>query len=147
VKMKNEISTLDRCQSFATELSKTLKPRTILCLKGEMGAGKTQFTKYLVEAMGGSETTSPSFAIHNSYATGTLSVEHFDLFRLENADDLESTGFWDIFDELNSVVVIEWSDKLEEFNLRKGLPRSWKTVELVFELSKSARTVSVTPLP
>ncbi|MES2854755.1 MAG: tRNA (adenosine(37)-N6)-threonylcarbamoyltransferase complex ATPase subunit type 1 TsaE, partial [Bdellovibrionota bacterium] len=118
--------------------------KSIILLSGSMGAGKTQLTQFLVEALGGTETASPSFAIHNSYTTTRMTIEHLDLFRLENADDLESTGFWDIFLGDDAVVVIEWSDKLADFGLEKNLPASWKKIEISIQVVTSGKDAGTT---
>lgn len=109
-----------------------------------MGAGKTQFTKFLVQEFGSDETVSPSFAIHNRYSTPIGSIDHFDLYRLEREDDLESTGFWDIFASREAVVIVEWASKLAEMGLSSGLPRAWPTLSLAFEVvADDARRVVI----
>lgn len=134
------VRSLDEMRKFAFELAGELDPGTILLLEGEMGAGKTQFTTFLVEALGGAETASPSFAIHNSYAVARGTVEHFDLFRVTDVSDLESTAFWDVF-EIDSIVVIEWADRLTQFGVARQLPAAWrkKTLHLTIESDGSRR--------
>ncbi len=110
-----------------------------------MGAGKTQFTKFLIESLGSTEAVSPSFAIHHSYETSVRDIHHLDLFRLESADDLESTGFWDIFCADDAWVIIEWAEKLDEFGLRNQLPKSWPQIKLVFA-SAPDRAIEFTQL-
>ena len=127
------VKSLDEMRAFAHEIASEIKIPTILLLEGAMGAGKTQFTSYLVEALGGTETASPSFAIHNSYAVKDGSVDHFDLFRIASVADLDSTGFWDIF-ENESCVVIEWSERLAEFGIARQLPASWRKSTLRFSI-------------
>lgn len=129
---RHRIESLDDLRRLANDLAGEGGASLLLLLDGPMGAGKTQFTKFLLEALGSHETVSPSFAIHHSYETGRGLVHHFDLFRLENADDLESTGFWDLFD-LEAWIVIEWAEKLNEFNLRSALPKRWPKVEMIFK--------------
>jgi tRNA threonylcarbamoyladenosine biosynthesis protein TsaE len=131
---KRKIASLEDLRSFASEMATLRSDRLIVMLDGPMGAGKTQFTKFFLEALGSHETVSPSFAVHNSYETSRGLVHHFDLFRLENADDLESTGFWDLFLDQTAWVVIEWSEKLEQFGLRGSLPMSWKQVHLQIDV-------------
>jgi tRNA threonylcarbamoyladenosine biosynthesis protein TsaE len=126
------IATLQDLRAFAAEIANKGGDYFIVLLEGPMGAGKTQFTKYFLEAMGSQDAVSPSFAIHNSYKTATRVVHHFDLFRLESSDDLESTGFWDLFSEGPAWVVIEWADKLSDFGIRDMLPAKWPLVELKF---------------
>lgn len=125
-------------ESLAREVAERVRrqspPRFLLLLDGPMGAGKTRFTRALIEALGGDETASPSFAIHHSYRTALADVEHFDLFRLEGEDDLESTGFWDFFRSPSGVIVIEWADRLREMGLADQLPRQWPSMKLRFEV-------------
>ncbi len=99
-----------------------LTEKYIILLSGQMGAGKTEFVKLLVELLGGEAATSPSFALHNTYQTAKMNVEHLDLFRLENEEDLESIGFWDLFENEKSLVVIEWSEKVSS----QKLPMTWQ---------------------
>ena len=140
--MKRTITSLEDLRQFASEIASEGGDRLLVLLDGPMGAGKTQFTKLLLEAIGSSETVSPSFALHNSYETARGDVHHLDLFRLESADDLESTGFWDLF-ATDTWVIVEWSEKLDEFGLREALPRSWDQVHLKFEIGESGvRTVT-----
>lgn len=130
---RRKIESLESLRGFANEIAGRAGSRFLLLLDGPMGAGKTQFTKFLIEAIGSSETVSPSFAIHNSYETLRGEVHHFDLFRLENGDDLESTGFWDLFSNEEAWMIIEWSAKLDEFGLSHQLPTTWPKLKLVFE--------------
>lgn len=124
---------LDEMKALVERLAARLGPRALILLDGPMGAGKTQATRFLVEALGGDEGASPSFAIHHSYATPRGPVEHFDLFRLRNEDDLESTGFWDFFRAREGVIVIEWFARLKEFGLERQLPRTWPRYEITIE--------------
>lgn len=123
---KHVINNLSELRSYAASLAARLGPRQILCLDGPMGAGKTQLTRFLLEELGSAEATSPSFAIHNEYTTSRGRVDHIDLFRLENEDELESTGFWDLFASSTGLIIIEWAERLPE----AGLPVSWKKTTL-----------------
>lgn len=133
--MTQRVNSLDELRAFASSVAAKGGERFLVLLDGPMGAGKTQFTKFLLEAIGSSDTVSPSFAIHNAYATARGDVHHFDLFRLESADDLESTGFWDLF-EGEAWIVIEWAEKLAEFGLADSLPRHWPRTHLKFEVAR-----------
>lgn len=143
---KREIASLPEMKRLARELAETIKNgarrRLLLLLDGPMGAGKTQFTRFLVEELGSSETASPSFAIHHSYlGENKLPIEHFDLFRLEDLDDLESTGFWDFFRSREAIVIVEWAERLTEFGLVDQLPLTgvWPRMRLKFELGEGER--------
>lgn len=79
--------------------------------KGEMGAGKTYFTKGIAKRFGiTEEVTSPTFALINEYY-GETNIFHFDLFRISGFDDLYGIGFFDYFDR-NGVLCIEWSENI-----------------------------------
>lgn len=105
-------------------LASKLTRHTVLSLEGPLGAGKTQFTRGLVEALG-CEASSPSFAIVHEYAEGSLPVFHFDFYRMEHAAELGPIGYDDCLGE--GVVIIEWGDKFPEV-----LPPG--TIRLRFEL-------------
>ena len=129
--MIHEITDLAAMKAFATKLVQSLGQKRILLLDGPMGAGKTQFTRFLLEALGSDETVSPSFAIHNQYTTSRGPVDHVDLYRLESEDELESTGFWDLFSASSGLIIIEWAERLPA----NSLPRSWQKTHLKFEIT------------
>lgn len=88
------------------------KRSIVFALQGEMGSGKTQFTKGLARAMGITElVTSPTFAIENEYKSGAKKLFHFDAWRLESSDEIKALGFEDLIKN-KSVVSIEWADKI-----------------------------------
>ncbi len=88
---------------------------SILALKGEMGSGKTLFTKGLVAGLGSDATvTSPTFTIVHEYPGGRLPVYHFDFFRLEDRTSLARLGLDDYFFG-DGVSIIEWADRFSEF--------------------------------
>jgi tRNA threonylcarbamoyladenosine biosynthesis protein TsaE len=84
----------------------------IICLAGDLGAGKTHFAKGIVAGLGGDpqEVTSPTFTIVHEYYGGRLPVFHFDLYRLESGRDLQNVGWDDYLDE-GAVCLVEWADK------------------------------------
>lgn len=132
------ISSIVELQAIVTHLKTLLSGRDIILLSGPMGVGKTEFVRALVANFQGENITSPSFAIHNNYSAGALSIDHLDLFRIEGDDDLESTGFWDLFDQSSGLIVLEWAEKIES-NL---LPRNWKKIKINFAFSNEARGVN-----
>lgn len=112
----------DELAAFATELKTHFQPKTVLLLEGEVGSGKTETVKALARLSGWKEVSSPSFAIHQQYhAIDGTSADHLDLYRLESEDDLESTGFWDLFSEPRGLIIIEWADRLNS----DYLPPDW----------------------
>lgn len=85
----------------------------VIAYKGSMGAGKTTFTRGLAVGMGlGDEVISPTFALVNEYR-GNWNLYHFDMYRIQNGDDLETTGFYDYISD-DSVLAIEWSENIED---------------------------------
>jgi len=90
------------------------KRAIVFALQGEMGAGKTQFTKGLARAMGIKElVTSPTFTLENEYRGGHEKLFHFDAWRLENSGELNTLGFADLV-ENKSVISIEWAEKVSD---------------------------------
>jgi len=88
------------------------KRAIIFALQGEMGAGKTQFTKGLARAMGITElVTSPTFALENEYGEGKEKLFHFDAWRLENPDELSALGFENLIKN-KSVISIECAERV-----------------------------------
>lgn len=134
------VRSLDELKTVVSVLRSWLSGRDILLLTGPMGVGKTELTRALLASYQGEEPTSPSFAIHNNYSAGDLSIDHLDLYRIEDEDDLESTGFWDLFDQKSGLIILEWADKLDQ----KMLPPQWKkiTLELSF-LNENERLIRI----
>lgn len=98
---------------LASKIGAVLRKGDVIAYRGGLGAGKTTFTRGLAIGAGlEDEVTSPTFALINEYH-GNLDIYHFDMYRIEGTDDLETTGFFDYpMDE--SVFVIEWSENISE---------------------------------
>lgn len=96
---------------LATKIGAVLRKGDVIAYRGGLGAGKTTFTRGLAIGAGlDDEVTSPTFALINEYH-GAIDIYHFDMYRIESTDDLETTGFFDYpMDE--SVFVIEWSENI-----------------------------------
>lgn len=100
----------------------------LIFMNGEMGAGKTTFVTKLADTLGAPDAASPSFALHTRYEGSRGTIDHFDLDRLEDAEDLESTGFWDLIEAARAsgpshFVMIEWAKRLDEFGAgSRGAP-------------------------
>lgn len=98
---------------------------TVLCLTGDLGAGKTLFTEGLCRGLGVTgEVTSPTFNLMNVYE-GRLPVRHFDLYRLEDEQELEEFGFYEYVEPEDGIVLIEWADKFPE-----ALPEQYIRISL-----------------
>jgi tRNA threonylcarbamoyladenosine biosynthesis protein TsaE len=124
-------------EAIGRQFAKKLDTGSILALKGELGSGKTQFTKGLVAGLGSSvPVTSPTFTIIHEYPGERLPVYHFDFFRLENRESVARLGLDDYFFG-DGVSVIEWADRFPEF-----IPEQARWI--LFEIkSESARMISI----
>ena len=95
-------------------LGKVLKPGSILAYAGDLGAGKTAFTRGLARGLGAAEqVTSPTYTIVNEYLTGRMPLFHFDMYRLASSDDLWDIG-WDDYLERGGVCAVEWSENVAD---------------------------------
>lgn len=98
---------------FGKEIGSKLIGGDVIAFVGGLGAGKTTFTRGLAIGMGlGDEVTSPTFALVNEYR-GKINLYHFDMYRIMNAESLETTGFYDYMSEDN-VLAIEWSENIKD---------------------------------
>ncbi len=101
----------------------------VIALRGPLGAGKTGFVKGIAEGLGldPGVVSSPTFVISNEYEVPErgLRLVHLDLYRLENVEELESVGFFDVLDD-RSIVAIEWADRIPA-----ALPRDHLAIELL----------------
>lgn len=97
----------------AEKLGSLIKAGDMIAYKGGLGAGKTTFTRGIALGMGLSDcVSSPTFALVNDYRGKGITLYHFDMYRIMNEEDLESTGFFDYPFEENAAV-IEWSENIE----------------------------------
>ena len=95
-------------------LAAKLAAGTVLALRGDLGAGKTAFTRGLARGLGyPGQVTSPTFTIVNEYAGGRLPLFHFDLYRLSSPGELWDIGWEDYLDR-GGVCAVEWSERAEE---------------------------------
>ena len=95
-------------------LGAVLRPGTILAYEGDLGAGKTAFTRGLARGLGATEqVTSPTYTIVNEYLSGRMPLFHFDMNRLRSADDLWDIGWEDYLDR-GGVCAVEWSENVAE---------------------------------
>lgn len=123
-----KINSINEMKKFGNQIGKSLKGGDTICLRGDLGAGKTHLTQFIGEGMGIDDyITSPTFALLNIY-DGKINLNHFDTYRLESEEDFEELGFEDYLFS-NDVNIIEWPDVIFEF-----LPES----PLVIEIEKGA---------
>ena len=103
----NEVETVREGE----KLGHTLKPGAIVALYGELGAGKTAFTRGVANGLGiDANVSSPTFTIVNEYP-GDIPLFHFDMYRLESENELFDIG-WDDYHDRDGICVVEWSEKV-----------------------------------
>ena len=101
-------------EAVGAALGKVLQPGTVLAYRGDLGAGKTAFTRGLARGLGYEEpVTSPTYTIVNEYLGGRLPLFHFDMYRLRSADDLWDIGWEDYLDR-GGICAVEWSENVAD---------------------------------
>ena len=114
-------------EAVGASLAAKLEPGSVIAFTGDLGAGKTAFTRGLAKGLGIEErVTSPTFTIVNEYEGGRLPLFHFDMYRLDSADELFDIG-WEDYLARGGVCAVEWSeniaDALEEDTIRVDIRR------------------------
>ena len=107
-------NTPQETEAVGAALGQVLTPGTIVAYRGDLGAGKTAFTRGLARGLGCREpVTSPTYTIVNEYLSGRIPLFHFDMYRLRCADDLWGIG-WDDYLDRGGVCAVEWSENVTE---------------------------------
>ena len=102
----------EETEALGQALGKVLPPGTVLAYEGDLGAGKTAFTRGLAQGLGCTDmVTSPTYTIVNEYLSGRLPLFHFDMYRLRSAEDLWDIG-WDDYLERGGICAVEWSENV-----------------------------------
>jgi len=103
-------------------IGKNLSKPSLIYLNGDLGAGKTYLSKGIAKGLGiKTEITSPTFTLINEHKTDDAKIYHLDLYRLSGLNEVLDLGIEDFVDSPNSVVLIEWADKLNGKKLSKNL--------------------------
>lgn len=140
--MEFEIYNVDDTTKLGTKLGKLLNAGDVVCLTGDLGVGKTHITKGIAQGLGITDTiTSPTFTIVNEYDNGRLKLNHFDVYRVSDPDEIYAIGFDDyIFSD--AVSIIEWANYIEEI-----LPDDFLHINIKKDLTKGDdyRKIILTP--
>lgn len=120
-----------KCEEDTMEIAQNIEsekfPNMVICLTGDLGSGKTIFTKGFAEALGIDENiTSPTFNIIKEYTTGEMNLYHMDLYRLNG--DVKNLGLEEYFKK-GGVVIIEWADLIEDYLPEERLDVKIKVVD------------------
>ena len=101
-------------EAIGAALGAILPAGSVLAYRGDLGAGKTAFTRGLARGLGYADpVTSPTYTVCNEYLGGRLPLFHFDMYRLRCADDLWDIGWEDYLDR-NGICAVEWSENVAE---------------------------------
>lgn len=104
----------EETEQLGEALAKQLRPGEVVAYYGDLGAGKTAFTRGLARGLGITESvTSPTYTIVNEYLSGRMPLFHFDMYRLSCADDLFDIG-WEDYLERGGICAVEWSERVED---------------------------------
>lgn len=125
-------------EKIAEELAKKLKKGDVVCLNGELGAGKTAFVKGLCRAFGVTDyVTSPTYTIINRYEAA-IPIFHIDVYRISDVDEMYEIGFDDCL--ADGITIIEWSSLIEEI-LPKN--RTEITIKRNLDVSDTCRIIEI----
>lgn len=118
------LNNLEETEKFGIFLGENLRPGDVVCLNGDLGAGKTTLTKSIAKGLGIDDyVTSPTFTIVNEYY-GDINLYHIDTYRLDDKIDVEYLGFDEYFYS-DGVTIVEWADKI-----RDALPEEYMEINI-----------------
>ena len=115
-----ETNSPEETEAVGQALAAQLQPGTVVAFEGDLGAGKTAFTRGLARGLGTKDrVTSPTYTIVNEYLGGRLPLFRFDMYRLGSADELFDIG-WEDYLERGGICAVEWSE-----NVREAMEGAW----------------------
>ncbi|MBE6750089.1 MAG: tRNA (adenosine(37)-N6)-threonylcarbamoyltransferase complex ATPase subunit type 1 TsaE [Ruminococcaceae bacterium] len=127
----------EKTEKIAENVAKALNGGEVIAFRGNLGMGKTCFTRGLARGLGFSGTvTSPTFALINEYLGGRLPIYHFDMYRISTWEELYSSGFFEYIEQ-GGIVACEWSE-----NIENALPDNTIYIEFEF-LGENERKITV----
>ena len=104
----------EETEAIGYKLAMQLRPGDVIAFYGDLGAGKTAFTRCLAKGLGIDEAvTSPTYTIVNEYLTGRMPLLHFDMYRLGSSDELFDIG-WEDYLTRGGICAVEWSENVED---------------------------------
>ena len=104
----------EETEALGARLAAVLTPGTVVAFTGDLGAGKTAFTRGLARGLGVTDrVTSPTFSIVNEYEGGRLPLFHFDMYRLASSEELFDIG-WEDYLQRGGVCAVEWSENVSD---------------------------------
>ena len=113
-RVNSDVETEQIGKNLAEMLTNLGIKRAYIAMRGEMGVGKTVFTRGFVSHFGRANVKSPTYTIVNEYKVGGVNIYHFDLYRISDGDDLESIGYHE-YVESDAYSIVEWSERVPEY--------------------------------
>lgn len=133
------VDSLDDTMNLGKQLGSLAKPGDIICLTGDLGTGKTHFSKGVAKGLGiDSPITSPTFTIVNEYE-GRLKLYHFDVYRVNDPDEIEAIGF-DEYIFSDAVSIIEWANYINELIPEEHI---WVEIKKIPEMGINFRKIII----
>lgn len=133
-----EVHSVEETWAIAREFAKELTPGTIVCLEGDLGAGKTTFTQGLAAALGvPGRVTSPTFCIVQEHAGDKTLLVHMDLYRLHGEDDVLTIG-WEDYLTRGAILVVEWPERAGSL-----VPRTARRVSFSYLEGTESRKLAI----
>jgi len=130
------LKNLSDTEKFGEIISNIIGPGALICLNGDLGAGKTTLTQIIGNNLNVKEyINSPSYSLMNTY-TGTYIIHHYDLYKLEGIDDALDIGIEDYIYTDKYIVIIEWANKIEDI-----LPK--KRIEININIIDNKRIIKI----
>lgn len=133
------IHSIEQTKKLAQKIAKSLHGNEVIALEGELGSGKTHFVKFLAEALGvdPQDVISPTYIYWREYQGDKFAIDHFDMYRIESSADVSSIGLEEVLSQGESVVLIEWADKIRTMIPKDAL---WISIE---NLGEEKRVFSI----
>lgn len=129
--MIKEVYSEKETRDFAYKIAQEVQPGQVYCLDGDLGVGKTVFTKGFALGLGiEDDITSPTFTIVNEYHSGRMPFYHFDVYRIGDEDEMFDIGFDEYIDG-NGVCLIEWAELIKSI-----IPKNAIYIKISKDLSK-----------
>jgi tRNA threonylcarbamoyladenosine biosynthesis protein TsaE len=116
------VASEEETATVAATLAERLMPGDVLCLHGDLGAGKTTFTRYFVKALGSSApVSSPTFTLVHEYTGGRIPIAHIDCYRLGSEEEFLDAGLGEYLDSDEWLTILEWPERIEPLLPQKRL--------------------------
>lgn len=132
-----KVENIEQTKKVAIDFADSIRLGDIVVLSGDLGAGKTTFTQYVFKHLGVTQTVnSPTFAVLKSYVANGKTFHHFDAYRINTPEAIES-GFDEIFSDRECIIFVEWAE-----NIIKLLPQHYYVVDIKI-LDGESRTISI----